>query len=675
MNLQSRVFLCNFAEMRVRWILLIGGIPLWLLLVWCSHPGSGPSRNLEQDREQGRLFRNISGDSVGYVGKEVCRSCHAEIYDSYMETGMGRSWGLAPQHSKAEWNGPSTVIYDKHKDLHYRSFKNDAGLFIHEFRLGEKGDTVYSRLEKVDMVVGSGQHTNSHIMIRNGQMCQMPMTFYTQEGRWDLPPGFENGNNARFSRPIEAECINCHNAHPTQNFQGAHHYWSVPQGIDCERCHGPGELHVREKRSGRIIDTSQGPDYSIVNPKRLSHALQNDLCKRCHLQGNAVLKEGRSFTDYKPGMVLSDVFSVFLPRHQHHEDYFIMASHPDRLAQSPCLKKQPLAMRCISCHNPHRSVQKTAALQYNKECYTCHGGQATAEGNCTAPVSQRKAKQNNCVACHMPKSGSSDIPHVRITDHKIQIPSGNGGFQTLPPQGTLLGLASLNEEKPEPLTMAKAWLQYVERFEGEKEGLDSAKAWLNKVPRGARNTAWVEAMVHLCYLKQSPTELDFLMKDYAASMAPPSTPAWTAYRIAELMSMRDRHAEASAYLSQAVRLMPLSSDFQLKMALNDFRLARRQSAIQRLETLLQQDPNYVSAYANLGYLYLMDGHPHKADLCYEKALRLDPDHPQTLLNAIGLQLHLRKPMEASRLIQRMLKRYPKDPRALALQNQLKALTP
>jgi tetratricopeptide (TPR) repeat protein len=275
----------------------------------------------------------------------------------------------------------------------------------------------------------------------------------------------------------------------------------------------------------------------------------------------------------------------------------------------------------------------------------------------------------------MPKSGSSDIPHVRITDHKIQIPSGNGGFQTLPPQGTLLGLASLNEEKPEPLTMAKAWLQYVERFEGEKEGLDSAKAWLNKVSRGARNTAWVDAMVHLCYLKQSPTELEFLMKDYAASMAPPSTPAWTAYRIAELMIMRDRHAEASAYLSQAVRLMPLSSDFQLKMALNDFRLARRQSAIQRLETLLQQDPNYVSAYANLGYLYLLDGHPHKADLCYEKALRLDPDHPQTLLNAIGLQLHLRKPMEASRLIQRMLKRYPQDARALALQNQIKALTP
>lgn len=147
---------------------------------------AGTPRDLEADRQQGRLFRNIAGDSVGYVGKEICRSCHAELYDSYMETGMGRSWGL-PGHSKASWNGVSTVVYDKHIDMHYQSIRTVDGIYILEFRLDEKGDTVHRRKEKVDMVVGSGQHTNSHIMVRNGKMCQMPMTYYTQEGRWDLP--------------------------------------------------------------------------------------------------------------------------------------------------------------------------------------------------------------------------------------------------------------------------------------------------------------------------------------------------------------------------------------------------------------------------------------------------------------------------------------------------------
>ncbi|MFM8512902.1 MAG: tetratricopeptide repeat protein [Bacteroidota bacterium] len=194
---------------------------------------------------------------------------------------------------------------------------------------------------------------------------------------------------------------------------------------------------------------------------------------------------------------------------------------------------------------------------------------------------------------------------------------------------------------------------------------------MNKVPRGGRNAAWMDAMVHLLYLKQSPNDLEPLMKEHAKALAPNSCSAWTAYRIAELLSMRDDHAVAAAYLAQAVRLLPLSSDFQLKMALNDYRLARRQSAIQRLEVLINQDPTYVPAYANLGYLYLMQNQAAKAALCYEKALRLDPDHPQTLLNAAGLQLHLKNSLEADRILFRFLKRYPGDARALALRNQIR----
>lgn len=30
---------------------------------------------------------------------------------------------------------------------------------------------------------------------------------------------------------------------------------------------------------------------------------------------------------------------------------------------------------------------------------------------------------DNCSACHIPKSGAIDIPHVSISDHKIQIPN------------------------------------------------------------------------------------------------------------------------------------------------------------------------------------------------------------------------------------------------------------
>jgi hypothetical protein len=63
-----------------------------------------------------------------------------------------------------------------------------------------------------------------------------------------------------------------------------------------------------------------------VNPAKLPVALQLDVCQRCHIQGNAVLAEGKSFFDFRPGMPLSDVMNVFMPVYKGQEDEHIMAS-------------------------------------------------------------------------------------------------------------------------------------------------------------------------------------------------------------------------------------------------------------------------------------------------------------------------------------------------------------
>src|SRR5690606_33173902 len=109
-------------------------------------------------------------------------------------------------------------------------------------------------------------------------LFQAPITFYTQKGKWDMAPGFENGASSRFSRVIETECVTCHNAYPEFIEGSRNKYAQILHGIDCERCHGPGSLHVQEKSRGHIVDTSKSPDYTIVNPRRLSVELQNDVC-------------------------------------------------------------------------------------------------------------------------------------------------------------------------------------------------------------------------------------------------------------------------------------------------------------------------------------------------------------------------------------------------------------
>ena len=114
---------------------------------------------------------------------------------------------------------------------------------IMEFRL-DGADTMHKRTEHISYIIGSGQHTNSHLLQVNGYLYQAPITFYTQKQEWDMAPGMSGGFNSRFGRVIESECVTCHNGLPEQVAGSVNKYTGIPLGIDCERCHGPGSIHV-----------------------------------------------------------------------------------------------------------------------------------------------------------------------------------------------------------------------------------------------------------------------------------------------------------------------------------------------------------------------------------------------------------------------------------------------
>ena len=54
----------------------------------------------------------------------------------------------------------------------------------------------------------------------------------------------------------------------------------MEMAIGCERCHGPGELHVKERKAKLPIRGSL--DDSIVNLRHLSRERQEDICAQCH---------------------------------------------------------------------------------------------------------------------------------------------------------------------------------------------------------------------------------------------------------------------------------------------------------------------------------------------------------------------------------------------------------
>lgn len=669
----------NFSIRNSAIAILFAGIIL--VMVQCGNP--------EQSSETPVTNYLNHSDTARYVGMDQCRLCHQDIYDSFLQTGMGQSFEHASKEKSAADFGKHSVIYDKFSDLGYYPFWDKDSMKIMEFRMQGK-DTVHKRIETVDYIIGSGQHTNSHIYNTNGYLHQMPMTFYTQKKQWDLPPGFENGVNTRFSRKIGLECMSCHNALPNFVKGSENKYNALPEGINCERCHGPGSIHIQQRQQGIIVDTSKYIDYSIVNPGKLPVDLQFDVCQRCHLQGNTVLKEGKSFFDFKPGMKLSDYMTVFLPRYKHADDQFIMASHADRLKQSPCFIKsfQPetasgslrpykSSLTCVTCHNPHVSVKTTGKEVFNTACKNCHNP-GKNNNVCNEKQEIRNKVQDNCVSCHMPKSGSIDIPHVTVHDHYIRKPVKKEEIEKIK---EFIGLYAVNEKNPDNTTKAKAYIQQYDKFESNSAFLDSAKKYLTDKTLADTKKNFT-LLIHISFSKQDYTGIlnyvnqigkDYLLSSYLTQASWDNAHAWTAYRVGEAFSDAGNTADAYLFYKRANELAPYYADFKNKLGTSLMAQQKVNEAISIFSDILKENPKFVQALNNLGYAKLVTGNSSEAEALYKRALQLDPDYEPLLMNIAGLHVYKKEYKEAKQVLNKVIKKNPENQQAKKVLEQLAGL--
>jgi hypothetical protein len=245
---------------------------------------------------------------------------------------------------------------------------------------------------------------------RNGGLYQSPIGWYAREPHWALSPLYEV-RNLHFDRPITKGCLFCH----ANRFDMAAGRAPVFHGlaIGCERCHGPGELHVRQPE---LVD---GQDLTIVNPADMDPpALREAVCEQCHLQGFARTRPlGRSEFDYRPGLPLSDFVIVSSGRG---DPVAALRSvgHVEQMRQSRCYEGSGGALGCISCHDPHRRPSPEDRVVFFRErCLKCHDKQP-----CSLTRDERLARNpaDDCTACHMPRSRTTvDIAHTSTTLHTV----------------------------------------------------------------------------------------------------------------------------------------------------------------------------------------------------------------------------------------------------------------
>jgi predicted CXXCH cytochrome family protein len=317
-------------------------------------------------------------------------------------------------------------------------------------------------------------------------------------------------------------------------------------------------------------------------------------------------------------------------------------------------------MTCLSCHNPHISVTQTPIETFNNACINCHqGGKQTL---CTEKEKVRVLVQNNCINCHMPMSGSIDIPHVQIHDHFIRKIARQ---ETSTNKGKFVRLACVSDNtKPSAIIQSQAYLNFYEEYVAAKGFLDSAAFYLKNANRNLNLT------------KKVAIRLAFLRQDYSSLLQEATTlpladmDAWTAYRVAEALLQGNLPEKAITHLVFALKLKKGELDFMNKLGIAYLQNNQLEESKAVFVQLIKLNPEHVSALTNYGYLNILQGNLELGSSYYQKALALQPDYIPALLNAAGLAYLKQDKTSAKKLLKRTLKVDPKNEKAIHMMLEL-----
>lgn len=376
----------------------------------------------EQDLLENLGARASVGAAPGYVEDSVCGTCHQQHFQTFQHVGMSQSFKRPSEAVPIEEFGEK--YFHAASQRFYQVLKDGDGLTFRRHQLDSEGAVLNEINIPVDWVLGSGNRARSYLYQTDfGELFLLPITWYSESRQWRMSPGFEHLGHQGIQRPVKRECMFCHNAYPEVSTNSDSHWETeifpdnLPQGIGCQRCHGPGAEHIREILKGDSIEAAR---KAIVNPGKLVGEQRDSVCFQCHMLPSVSVVGARRFGNgdysFRPGQVLTDyILNVDIAEQGVAPgDRFEINHHGFRFAQSRCYRESEGDISCISCHDPH--VKPASAELREKStgvCLECHAEPGKHHNEETG------FQGAPCTNCHMPKRRTSDVVEVTMTDHRI----------------------------------------------------------------------------------------------------------------------------------------------------------------------------------------------------------------------------------------------------------------
>lgn len=364
----------------------------FFLLIQCINSNTG-----DKGKENKAPIANTKKNTKfqQFAGEAKCMTCHHEIYDRFVHT----SHFLTTQPASEKFiKGSFTTgknVFAFHPGLYAAMEKRDSGFFQVAYSNG-----VEKIAKRFDIVTGSGAKGQTYLTWYKNELFQLPISYLSSANEWANSPGYPD--RVIYNRPVTSRCLECHSTYvnvisPPGKEPEEYAHDQILYGVECEKCHGPGEKHVEYETQNP--GNKQGK--YIINPAMLSRQQSLDLCALCH--GGRLQKTTPSF-EFTVGDTLSHYF-VKNAAAPNTKEIDVHGNQYGLLTQSKCFRNSA-TMTCVTCHDAHANERGQETL-FAQRCITCHNKEHGTF--CKIDASKVSSITSGCVDCHMPKQPSMSV--------------------------------------------------------------------------------------------------------------------------------------------------------------------------------------------------------------------------------------------------------------------------